>query len=146
MPITDPQLPVRTTVPEFNRADRLKKSLSHSGISGADMALYLGISRETVSRYCNNEHMRMPLGTLRLWAMRTGVPLEWILTGATPAEFEYTSSRSRTNSQDSKRPLDQKVSNPTEQAPNGAGGGSGKRRRRRRRPGNAAAHSPHNAA
>lgn len=68
------------TVPEFHLGDRLSKALDVAGVSVQEMAEYLGVSRNTVSNYI---HMRTPvsLGTLRLWAFRTGVRLEWLITG-----------------------------------------------------------------
>ena len=65
----------------FDMSDRLRKSLSVSGLGVQDMADYLGVSRVTVSRWVNGQ--REPkLSTLRLWAIKTGVPLEWLTTGS----------------------------------------------------------------
>ena len=47
------------------------------------MADYLGLTPYTVSRYINRK-AEVPLQTLRLWALRTGVPFEWLETGKTP--------------------------------------------------------------
>lgn len=68
---------------KFDLGDRLRKALDVSGVSAAEMSTYLGISKFTVSRYINGKG-RVPLQTLRLWSIRTGVPLEWIQTGKTP--------------------------------------------------------------
>lgn len=67
----------------FNRPDRLRKALEVSGVSATDMAAYLDITRFTVSRYINGK-TEAPLQTVRLWALRTGVPFEWLQTGETP--------------------------------------------------------------
>ncbi|WP_228044889.1 helix-turn-helix domain-containing protein [Rhodococcus pyridinivorans] len=75
---------VHTSIPEFDRADRMRKSLKHAGVSVNEMAEYLGITRETVSRYANHADVKVPLQTMRLWALRTGVPLEWLQSGTTP--------------------------------------------------------------
>ncbi len=65
---------------QFTQADRLRKSLHAADMTSQEMADYLGVNRNTVSRYINDE--RDPKRSiLRLWAMRTGVPLEWIETG-----------------------------------------------------------------
>lgn len=68
---------------EFGLSDRLRKALEYAGLAQADMAEYCGISRFSVSRYMNGHH-EPSIGMLRLWAMRTGVPLEWLQTGKTP--------------------------------------------------------------
>ena len=68
---------------EFDQADRLRRSLRISNVSVGDMAEYLGITRETCSRYINGRS-ETPLQTLRLWAMRTGVPFEWLQDGKNP--------------------------------------------------------------
>ncbi|WVX89106.1 immunity repressor [Gordonia phage Hibiscus] len=71
-------------IPEFDKADRLKKAISVSGVSMAAMADYLDIKRETLSRYVNGK-AEAPVAYVRLIALRTGVPFEWIETGNTPA-------------------------------------------------------------
>ncbi|MDB2211739.1 helix-turn-helix domain-containing protein [Mycobacteroides abscessus] len=71
------------TIPEFDKADRLKKAISVSDTGVAEMAEYLGVTRETLSRYLNGRN-ETPLAIVRLIAMRTGVPVEWILTGNAP--------------------------------------------------------------
>jgi transcriptional regulator with XRE-family HTH domain len=71
-------------VPEFHLGDRLAKALEVAGVSNQEMADYLGVSRNTVGNYI---HMRTPVttGTLRLWALRTGVRMEWLQTGKAPS-------------------------------------------------------------
>lgn len=81
-PTTEAERTANVTVPEFDQADRLKKALRHAGVSVSEMAEYLGITRETAGRYANHS-TRVPLQTMRLWALRTGVPLEWLMTGET---------------------------------------------------------------
>lgn len=68
-------------VPEFHLGDRLEKALAVAGVSHQAMAEYLGCSRNTVGNYVA---LRSPvsIGTLRLWALKTGVPLEWLQNGA----------------------------------------------------------------
>jgi len=71
-------------VPEFHMGDRLAKALDVANVSVAEMAEYLGVSRNTIGNYTA---MRRPvtIGTLRLWALRTGVRLEWLQTGKVPS-------------------------------------------------------------
>lgn len=70
-------------IPHFDLADRMRKSLRHSDIGVQDMADYLGVSRNTVGRYVNG-HNHPDRRTLLLWALKTGVPVEWLETGDEP--------------------------------------------------------------
>ena len=70
-------------IPQWDIGDRLSKALKHAGVGTAVMAEYLGISRNTVGNYTSGRTVP-DKRTLRLWAMRTGVPLEWLETGEVP--------------------------------------------------------------
>ena len=72
-------------VPEFDQADRMRKALRASGVSVAEMADYLGVARESVGRWINGR-TDPSIQTLRLWATRTGVSYEWIVSGRAVAE------------------------------------------------------------
>lgn len=65
----------------FTFADRLQKALRVADMSIEDMAETLDISRNTVGSYLAGKTVPSRLAT-REWAARTGVPLEWLLTGA----------------------------------------------------------------
>jgi len=67
-------------IPEFDLADRLRKGLREVDLGVAEMADYLGVSRNTVSNWVNG---RIVPGrqSLMLWAMRCGVDYEWLTTG-----------------------------------------------------------------
>ena len=69
-----------TTVPEWTLGWRLQRSLAHADVSIEEMAAELGVSRASVSRWLN-EHAVPRVGYLKLWALRTGVPLEWLVSG-----------------------------------------------------------------
>jgi transcriptional regulator with XRE-family HTH domain len=73
------------SVPEWDLADRLGKSLREAKMSVQQMADYLEVHRNTVSAWTNG---RTPPGpqTIRLWAMRTGVPYRWLRDGKTPPD------------------------------------------------------------
>ena len=81
---------------EFDLADRMRRALRVAEISSNEMADYLGVSRTSVSAWINgrNEPRRT---ALIAWALRTGVPLEWLETGKAPTSpsgpegEEYTS-------------------------------------------------------
>jgi transcriptional regulator with XRE-family HTH domain len=67
---------------EWDLADRMRKALRTGGVKVNVMADYLGVSRNTVGNYING-HTPPDRRTLRLWAMRCGVPFEWLETGTT---------------------------------------------------------------
>ena len=58
----------------------MRIALRHADMGAGEMAEYLGVGRNTVSTWING---RITPGkqSLRLWSMRTGVPLEWLETG-----------------------------------------------------------------
>ena len=62
---------------EFDLADRMRKALRVADISVNDMADYLDMSRNAVGSWING---RIVPGraTVRLFAMRCGVPYEWL--------------------------------------------------------------------
>lgn len=70
-------------VPEWTLGDRLRKSIEHAGVGVGEMAEYLEVDRNTVSNYIHDK-VRVPGAVIRLWAIRTGVPLEWLRTGSSP--------------------------------------------------------------
>ncbi|WP_052062118.1 helix-turn-helix domain-containing protein [Rhodococcoides fascians] len=86
----------RLQIPVFDLADRLRKSLRVSGMSVQEMGDYLEITRETVGRYMNG-HVRVPGPTLRVWAMVTGVPFEWLKDGTVPAELAAETQGAESN-------------------------------------------------
>jgi transcriptional regulator with XRE-family HTH domain len=67
-------------VPEFDRADRMRKALRVSGVGVQEIADYLGVARNTVSTWINGR-IEPSTQTVRLWALKTGVPYEWLQTG-----------------------------------------------------------------
>lgn len=68
-------------LPEFDLADRMRKTLRESGIGISEMALYLGVSRASVSNWINGRVV--PTGpTLLAWAAKCGVTSEWLVGGA----------------------------------------------------------------
>lgn len=71
-------------IPQWDLADRLAKSLRVSDTSVQQMADYLDVHRNTVGAWING---RTPptTQTVRLWALRTGVPYEWLRNGEGPS-------------------------------------------------------------
>ena len=75
--------PAEGKVPQFDMADRLRKALREADLSVQDIAEYIGVSRNTVGAWINGRTVPNK-ASLMLWAMRTGVPLEWLRTGESP--------------------------------------------------------------
>lgn len=68
----------------FDLADRMRKSLRIADLGVAEIAEYLGVSRNTVSTWINGR-ITPSIQTQRLWAIRTGVPFGWLQTGEDPS-------------------------------------------------------------
>ncbi|MFT4128252.1 MAG: helix-turn-helix transcriptional regulator [Gordonia sp. (in: high G+C Gram-positive bacteria)] len=62
----------------------MRKSLRTSGVGVQEMADYLDVSRNAVGTWINGR-VNPSVQTIRLWALRTGVPFVWLQTGETPA-------------------------------------------------------------
>lgn len=67
-------------IPEWDLADRMRKTLRDSGLSVAEVAEYFGVNRNTIGNWING-HVVPDLTTQRLWALRFGVPLCWLVSG-----------------------------------------------------------------
>ena len=81
-------------VPEWDLADRLRKALRTSGIGVQEIADYLGVARNTVSTWINGKIVPSKQ-TQRLWALRCGVPFEWLSDDTTPPSSDLTASGRR---------------------------------------------------
>lgn len=66
-------------VPEWTVSDRLRKAREAAELEQKELSEVSGISRSTISAVENGK--RPSRATVRLWAMATGVPLEWIERG-----------------------------------------------------------------
>lgn len=64
-------------VPELDLGDRMLLALRHADVGTAEMADYLGVSRQSVSNWLGGRK-RPKTGALRLWALKTGVSFEWL--------------------------------------------------------------------
>lgn len=69
-------------VPRWDTADRMRKALRTSHVSIEEMADYLGVSRRSVGNWINGR-IEPSAQTVRLWALRTGVPFTWLCHGGT---------------------------------------------------------------
>lgn len=79
-------------VPEWTIGDRMLKARTVAGLTQTELADYLGMSRVSLSRY-ETGHNRPPLTVLRLWALRCGVPLDWLRYGDTMPQPEVVAGR-----------------------------------------------------
>jgi len=59
---------------------RLQMALRHGGVSVQEMADELGMNRNSLSRWLNDRAVPRRV-IVKQWALRTGVPYEWIATG-----------------------------------------------------------------
>lgn len=72
-------------VVKWTMGERLRKSMTEAGFSVFQIADALGCGRWTVNQWLNDR--REPdRRTLIVWALATGVPLEWLETGEVPAQ------------------------------------------------------------
>ena len=73
------------TVPQWTIADRLRKARESAGYGQAEFAQATSLARATISA-AENGHRVPSRANVRLWALATGVPYEWIMTGETPSD------------------------------------------------------------
>lgn len=64
----------------FTLQDRLIKSLRYSKTGVGEIADYMGVSRATVANWTSGRTTPHK-GSLHAWAIRTGVPYEWLAYG-----------------------------------------------------------------
>ena len=69
-------------VPDWDLPDRMRKALRHAGMSPGQMARYLGVTRQSVGNWISGR-VDPSFQTVRLWSIRTGTDLEWLLVGET---------------------------------------------------------------
>lgn len=67
-------------VPEWTVADRLRKAREVAGLEQAELARDIDVARQTVGNYERGAVQPRRI-VLKAWALRTGVPLEWLETG-----------------------------------------------------------------
>lgn len=72
-------------IPEFTIGDRLRKARELTGLTAQEFADEIGVNRKTVNS-AENESRAVRRITLKAWSLRTGVPVEWLETGETPAQ------------------------------------------------------------
>lgn len=72
--------PIPAGVPHIEPRHRMRIALEHAHVSMGEMAELLEVSGNTVGNYLAGRSVPSA-ATLRVWAMRCGVPLDWIRYG-----------------------------------------------------------------
>ncbi len=83
--------PQESPIPEVGLRQRLWLSLDYAKVKPGEMAAELGVSTDTVANYIRGR-TRPRLSTLKVWALRTGVPFAWLAHG-TPSELLVTNDK-----------------------------------------------------
>lgn len=76
--------PMTGPIPVWTISDRLRKAREHAGLSQAELADAIGVSRNSISNY-ESGHTTPRVIVLNAWALTTGVPRSWLERGETPA-------------------------------------------------------------
>jgi transcriptional regulator with XRE-family HTH domain len=71
------EMPQAGVIPELTLGWRMQLALGRR-ISVEAIAEELGVSRSTVSRWINDRGAPPRAAYLKMWALRTGVPYEWL--------------------------------------------------------------------
>ena len=69
-------------IPALTLGWRLQMALRHGGVSVQEMADELGMARNSLSRWLGDRAVPRAI-FLKAWALRTGVPYQWLATGET---------------------------------------------------------------
>lgn len=83
--LTSRYAPDELRIPEFDLADRLRKSMDLANMSVSGMGEAFGVTRDTVSRWINGR-TKPSAAVLHLWAIGCGVDQQWLETGVPSAE------------------------------------------------------------
>lgn len=70
-------------IPSFTRGDRLRKARQLTGLTTREFADEIGVSQKSVTD-AEGDRVTPRRITLMAYAMRTGVPIEWLETGQAP--------------------------------------------------------------
>lgn len=75
-----------SAVPAWTLGWRLQRALSHAGIGTQEMADEMGVARSTISRWVNDHGAPPRQAFVKQWALRCGVPYEWLSEGVEPQD------------------------------------------------------------
>ncbi len=99
---------VAGVIPAWTTGDRLRKAREGRGMGQQQMADEIGISRRSVSAYeGGGSTPKRPV--LLSWALRTGVPLEWLRSGTAEAPQPEGPGSERARQYSKLQPSDPKV-------------------------------------
>jgi transcriptional regulator with XRE-family HTH domain len=73
-------------IPALTLGWRLRMALDYSNTSVQEMADTLGVARATLSRWMSDKGAHPKRAYISQWALKTGVPEEWLSTGRPPSE------------------------------------------------------------
>jgi DNA-binding XRE family transcriptional regulator len=73
--------PDTTHIPQWTAGDRFRKAREDAGLTQQELADELSVDRNTVSAYESDQRKRPMRSVVKAWAMRCGVPAEWLTTG-----------------------------------------------------------------
>ena len=82
-------------IPEWTLGDRLRKAREDAGMSQAELALAVGVSRNTIGNAEVGATVPLTV-TLRAWAEATKVPADWLLYGQVSPTPPRRGGRGRT--------------------------------------------------
>jgi transcriptional regulator with XRE-family HTH domain len=77
------ELDFTPAIPPETLGLRMERARRAAGVGVQEMATYLDVARNTVSTWLH-DRVRPSDQTLRLWALRCGVSLDWLRTGQVP--------------------------------------------------------------
>lgn len=77
------------TVPQFALRHRMGLALETAGIARDEMAAELGVHKNTVGNWMRGV-VPPPRAALIAWALRCGVPFDWLISGTQPKEYPDT--------------------------------------------------------
>lgn len=72
--------------PQFQLKHRLALAMEIAGVDRDGVAAELGVHKNTVANYLRGE-TRPSRSVLRVWALRCGVPFEWLETGRSAGDY-----------------------------------------------------------
>ncbi|MCM0622596.1 helix-turn-helix domain-containing protein [Nocardioides bruguierae] len=72
-------------IPQWTQGDRLRKARQKTGMTAREFANELGVSHGTITN-AENDNRDVRAITIKLWALVTGVPLQWLQTGVAPTD------------------------------------------------------------
>ena len=76
---------IDTQMPELPQAARLHLARYLAGMEMQELSRVTGISRGTIANYERLDYAkRRTPAYIKLWALATGVPLEWLMSGDAP--------------------------------------------------------------